>query len=218
MKPLFLALSLIAIFSFISVLSCADLKGADSAFPVCRQINDNYLVLGTAAIQLGLISIALLFIWEKDLKTTLDKLGFPGSFNQALIYSLISICAMFMVLFIVGVLAVEFHFDDQQKISDKLSGLPWYVLIFAVLAAPIAEELFFRALLSPRIGIIASAVLFGLSHVAYGSVVEMVGVFSIGLVLGAIYRMSKSVTPCILSHMAYNLLSLTAMLFLRQYA
>ena len=110
-----------------------------------------------------------------------------------------SICAMFMVLFIVGVAGHGIRLRRPAEDTDKIGGLPWYVLIFAVLVGSNCEELFFRALLSPRFGIIASAdplralarrLRFGGGDGRRRS--------AIGLVLGAIYKMSKSITPCIL--------------------
>lgn len=210
MKRLFLALALLSIFFFIATLSCMSIP----AMPFCSILISNSLIIGSGAIQIGLLSIALLFLWDKDLKSMLMKLGFPGKLSTTVIYSVAGFIAMFALLILVGIAAMGFGFDDQYKISEKVGSLPWYLLVFAVLFAPICEELFFRGLLVPRFGVIGPAILFGLSHLAYGSVMEIVGVFAIGLVLGTIFKMSKSITPCIVVHLLYNFVSISVMLFM----
>lgn len=184
----------------------------------CPALSSNSLVIGSGAIQLGLVSIALFFLWKNDLDSTLKGLGFPGKLSTTVIYSIAGFIAMFALLIIVGIASMTFGFDDQYKIYEKVSDLPWYVLIFAVLLAPICEELFFRGLLVPRFGVVAPAILFGLSHVAYGSVVEIIGVAAIGLVLGIVFKRSKSITPCIVVHLLYNFLSISVMLFMGGHA
>jgi len=210
MKTVFLALALLSIIAFLSTIACTNVRSLSSnAF--CQSVSANYVLIGSAAIHAGLISAALFFIWQKNLKTTLKKMGFTGDARSNLKYTAICLAAMFAILLVLGVAAYFLGVDDQQKVTDKISALPLYMLVFAVLIAPFTEELFFRALLVPRLGIVLSAVLFSVSHVAYGSVVEIAGVFVVGLILGSVFRMSKSIIPCILAHIAYNLLSIMVM-------
>jgi membrane protease YdiL (CAAX protease family) len=69
-----------------------------------------------------------------------------------------------------------------------------------------------------RFGVVLSAILFGLSHITYGSVVEVAGVLAVGLVLGTVFVRAKSITPCIAIHLIYNLISISAMLLLKSMA
>jgi len=95
---------------------------------------------------------------------------------------------------------------------EKVLGFPEYLIIFAVILAPFSEELFFRAFLTPKIGVIGAAVVFALSHIAYGSIVEVVGAFVLGLIFSLVYVRSKSITPCIAMHIAYNALAIFTMM------
>ncbi len=217
MRPALLGLSLLSIFLFISTLSCTNL-GALSGAGACRLLAENSLVIGSGAIHLGLISIALLFLYEKDLPSMLKAIGFPGNLKTTAIYTVAGLLSMFILLFLVSIISVIFGFNDQYKITDKIGGLPWYILALAVVIAPFTEELFFRAMLIPKIGrfgIPVSAGLFALSHITYGSVVEVAGVLAVGLVLGTVFVKSKCVTPCIAIHLIYNLISISAMLLLK---
>ncbi|MEW6722738.1 MAG: type II CAAX endopeptidase family protein [Candidatus Micrarchaeota archaeon] len=218
MKRIFLFSSLAGIFLFLIVLLCQ--------FPQCKPITDLSLYLGSAAIHVTILSLAMFFLWKGDLKSTLASVGFPGTLKGAILYTAACLMAIFAMLFVLGAIAIAAGVNDQQKITDKIAGLPLIVLLFAAIGAPITEELFFRGFLvtaSERhllslpkplpalAAIVLSSVVFGLVHLSYGSIVEVIGTFSVGLILGATFRLSKSVTPCILAHMAYNSLALIVM-------
>jgi hypothetical protein len=149
----------------------------------------------------------MFFLWKDDFRSTLESVGFPGSLKWAVVNSAAILVSIFVALFILGYVSLLLGFNDQEKIAEKVGGLPFPILIFAALVAPISEELFFRGLLTPRIGVVFSSLAFGLSHLAYGSTVEVAGTVVVGIILGFAFRMSKSVTPCILAHMAYNSLA-----------
>lgn len=175
-------------------------------------LKETYLYEGS--IHLAIFSLAMYLLWKKDLRTTLGSLDFPGDIRKTALFTVAGLAAIFSLLIVLGLVSLAAGFNDQAKIVDKVSDLPLYLLLLAIVLAPITEELFFRAALVPRIGIVLSSLVFGVLHVAYGSVVEVVGVFLVGIILAAIYRMSKSVTPCIVIHFIYNLLSIMMMRFL----
>jgi membrane protease YdiL (CAAX protease family) len=196
MKRLFLALLAVSIISFALFLLF---------------MRESYLYDG--ALHLGIFSLAMYFLWQKDLPTTLNSLGFPGGLKNNVLYTIGGLLAIFLLVFALSMAALVLGFNDQAKVTQKIAGLPLYVLAMAVIFAPISEELLFRALLVPRVGIVLSSLIFGSLHLAYGSVVEVVGVALVGIILALAFRFSKSITPCILIHMIYNFLSIAAMRF-----
>ena len=216
MKQFFLFLTIFSIIILLSVLFLG------SSIPELYST-----VLGSLAIQSGLFFSAMFFLWENNLKKTLSSIGFPGSLKNTIIFTFLGLVLLFFILLLVGLVATLGSFNDQEKISDKVTNLPFAILLFAIFIAPICEELFFRALLVPKadsfffklvkiphLGVFASSLLFGISHISYGSVVEILGVLAIGILLAAFFKASKSITPCILIHMIYNGLSISAMLLL----
>jgi membrane protease YdiL (CAAX protease family) len=156
----------------------------------------------------------LYLLWKKDLRSTLEALDFPGDIKRNVVLSVAGFAMIFVVLFLLGIAAQIAGFADQEAVYDKVNELPLFILAFAILAAPVSEELFFRAMLVPRIGVVFSSVLFGMMHFAYGSVVEVAGAALIGLILAIIYKASKSITPCLIIHILYNLISVIVMRFL----
>lgn len=199
MKDLLLSLVLLSILVFvISLLLQSEISS----------------LMASGALHVALFSSASFFLWKGDLKQTLEGIGFPGDFKRSIMLSVAGMGAIFVILLALGIAAMVFGFNDQQAIYDKVADLPLFLLVFAVLAAPVSEELFFRALLVPRLGVLPSSAIFGLVHFSYGSIVEMMGAFLIGLILAAIFRSSKSITPCLMVHVGYNLLAIIVMRFL----
>jgi len=74
------------------------------------------------------------------------------------------------------------------------------------LAPGICEELLFRGALQPRLGLIATALLFTASHSEYGLSLYLVSVFGSALGLGLIRRFTNT-TASATAHVAYNLLA-----------
>jgi|YelNatPaOPRAMG01_1025707.scaffolds.fasta_scaffold08038_8 membrane protease YdiL (CAAX protease family) len=174
-------------------------------------ILDKESYLYEAPLHIGLFSIALYFLWNKDLKTTLHELGVPGDLKTNLAFSLSGFLAIMASLFILAYIMNFFGINDQSKIADIVDKLPLYLLILAILFAPFSEELFFRGLLVRRFGILPAAALFSILHISYGSAGEIIGAFAIGVILGLIYKQSKSILPPIIVHMTYNLLAIAIM-------
>jgi membrane protease YdiL (CAAX protease family) len=86
-----------------------------------------------------------------------------------------------------------------------LSLSPKMMLLLAVSSA-LGEELFFRGLLLPWIGLLPQALFFGFLHQTGGRSrwVWMVWAFVMGLVLGGIYQLTGSLVGPVLSHGLIN--------------
>ena len=127
---------------------------------------------------------------------------------------------------VAGMLVVQFLFSMAAAtltqlvapgLADSLEGLGQgnllVVLISIVVLPPLVEEYLFRGVLierfavkwSLRIGIVASAIMFGILHV------DPVGAGFFGVVTALLYVRTKSLWPGILLHFTNNLVALTAM-------
>ncbi|MDP1571235.1 MAG: CPBP family intramembrane metalloprotease [Vicinamibacterales bacterium] len=86
---------------------------------------------------------------------------------------------------------------------------PWAVVIIG-LAAGVGEELFFRGLLQPLIGLPAASVVFGLAHVA-GREMAGFGVWAalMGALLGGLAMVTGGLLAPVVAHGVYDVLALT---------
>jgi membrane protease YdiL (CAAX protease family) len=138
----------------------------------------------------------------------------PGGIKTVLVYTVAGFACLFLGMLIIGAVSHLLGFNDQNKVADKIKDMKWYVLLMAIFMAPISEELFFRGYLTNKYGPIISAIIFGIVHIGYGSIIEVVGVAFVGLVFGYIFKKSGSITPGIIIHIGYNFISILAIRFL----
>lgn len=131
---------------------------------------------------------------------------------------LIGILLFAMVLltgFLITAFSIVTGIPLPTNVSNVLGGMPLYFFVFTFLIAPIDEEVLFRGFLVPRVGVIASALLFAAPHLlTYASVSEFVVAFAFGLLAGYFFKRHKSLYSTVLAHMLVNLLSVATIAFI----
>lgn len=95
-----------------------------------------------------------------------------------------------------------------DRTSDHLfGGLGGPTGIAALALLPgICEEILFRGALQPRLGLVATALLFTAIHTEYGLSIDVLTIFVIAIGLGLIRRYANT-TASVTCHVAYNLLA-----------
>src|SRR5262249_9187788 len=96
---------------------------------------------------------------------------------------------------------------DLTPVARNLS--PSGGIVLAVLSS-IGEELFFRGLLAPMLGVVGQAALFGLAHQVRGQSrwVWVAWASAVGLALGLIFVLTGSLAGPLLSHALINAINL----------
>jgi membrane protease YdiL (CAAX protease family) len=97
--------------------------------------------------------------------------------------------------------------QQVDKTAQHLfGGLGDPVGIVALAFLPgICEEILFRGALQPRLGLIATAVLFAAIHTEYGLSIDVLTIFVIAIGLGLIRKYANTTASCT-CHITYNLL------------
>lgn len=114
----------------------------------------------------------------------------------------------------------------NENFSDKLVQLSfifknnYLLIIFTCLTAGVVEELLMRGYMQSRIekiyhnqyiGIIISALLFGILHSPYGTINQILGTFFIGVVFAMFYKIYSNIKILIICHFIYDFISLMIM-------
>ena len=109
---------------------------------------------------------------------------------------------------------------EQQLLEDALAGgLPLLlVVIVAVVAAPLTEEVVFRGVLframadriNLGVGLVVSSAIFSVIHieVVVSQPLALIGLFSVGLLLAVAYHVTGNLMVPILGHAVFNAISL----------
>jgi len=116
--------------------------------------------------------------------------------------------ALLVFFLTVSVSLYYLGYNDISKVASKISDFPLFMVVLAVTFAPFSEEVFFRGLLSPRLGAVGSSAIFALVHVTYGSWYEVFGAFAIGYALCWMTKRTGSLVPAIVAHALFNAVSL----------
>ncbi len=94
-----------------------------------------------------------------------------------------------------------------------------FLMVFSALTAGITEELIFRGYLIPRLQlffkqaylpIFLSALFFGLMHISYGTLMQVLGPFYLGLLFGIYYYKYRNIKVLIICHFLWDLFALIA--------
>jgi len=172
----------------------------------------------SGSIIIDLLLLLTPFVWlaveRKGLSESLTFLGL----NKMPIVRLVSDCAWLFIVSmllvaLVGVVVSHFGFADEGQVAEVIKKQGAVALFLAVTLGPLAEELFFRGLLSKKYGILASSVAFGLAHYFYGSVIEVAGAIAIGLLFAWYVKKTDNLVAPVFAHCAYNALSMAVILF-----
>ncbi len=172
----------------------------------------------SGSIIIDLLLLLTPFVWlATERKTLSESVSFLGLSKMPAL-KLISDCAWLLIVSmllvaLVGVVVSHFGFADEGQVAKVINTQGAVALFLAVTFGPLAEELFFRGLLSRKYGILASSVAFGLAHYFYGSVVEVAGAISIGLLFSWYVRRTGNLVAPVFVHCTYNALSMAVMLF-----
>lgn len=89
-----------------------------------------------------------------------------------------------------------------------IAGLPIWVKILISLSAGVVEESFFRGFLQPRMGLIASTVLFALAHFSYGQPFMLIGITVLSLIYGLMVKWRQNIWPAIAAHVLFDAVQL----------
>ncbi len=179
----------------------------------------NMLAISSIALSLAFPFMAFSYLLAKGhtLKEAEKELGLEKR-KITIRYITIGI-ALFLLFFfgeiIASIISSAINITINTNVQAVTKGLPLYFFAFAIILAPIDEEILFRGLLCPRIGIIASALIFSILHyLSYFSMAELVAAFIFGVAAGYIFMKTSSLYPSIIGHMLFDLTNIIIMLMI----
>lgn len=132
----------------------------------------------------------------------------------AMIHVIVGAFSTLAVLFLIGGIlyalnqAGVFHEDPSEVLVELRPVLTWDLIILIPISSALSEEIFFRGFLQPRLGLVPTALLFGLVHIGYGTVLQVVVPVVLGLFFGLLYRWTRTLWAPIAGHFAFNFLQL----------
>ncbi len=166
----------------------------------------------TIALQLFLLSVPLYFRMRwKGLAGALGDFGIKREgLLRNVLFGVLATFAIMLALIGVSLALYLLHYgNDLGGVREKIDSFPQFVVLMAFTLTPFAEEIFFRGLLFPILGALASSLVFAASHYQYGSIFEIGAAFFVAYFWCWLYKKTGSLIPSIVSHALFNLISLS---------
>lgn len=95
----------------------------------------------------------------------------------------------------------------RSVLGESINALTWVDIVLLSIAAGIGEELLFRGILQPYIGIILASLVFGLLHAM--TTTYFIFATAIGIYLGVIFQYTGNLFVPMLTHAVYDIVALT---------
>ncbi len=132
-----------------------------------------------------------------------------GQWKQILLDSFALFFIIIFVLTLESIVLAAFNFDDSSKVAVVISQFSLLTIIVSATIGPFAEEVFFRGFLQKYLGVFITGVIFAALHYGFGSVTEIIGAFTAGMIFGYwIKYRNSNLWPAIIAHSFYNLVSI----------
>jgi membrane protease YdiL (CAAX protease family) len=198
------------------------------AFGKLFHIPDNHFAFGFFLsrifiwIALGLVFLYAIKIERQPLLLWKDK-KYTWKKNILFFFSIIG--TLIVLLMLTHIILHYFGIKaDSAKMALMMSVFKSNILllVFTAFTAGVTEELLFRGYLLPRLirlskspvfAIILSAVLFAMLHVGYGTWVQVIGPFWIGLVFAVFYWKYRNIKFLIIFHFLWDLIAILLQIF-----
>ncbi len=172
---------------------------------------NSYYYLSDVALSLSFPASAflyLIFYRKMPLRKIFDSLGMgrSGLTARNAFLGVLIFLAIFVLEQIVSLISVITSTAIQTNVGTILMAAPMWYYLFTAIVVPFDEETLFRGFMVPRLGIIASAAIFGILHYAYNSTfgIEIIAAFIFGVLAGCVFKRTRSIYPCIIAHFLVN--------------
>ena len=163
-------------------------------------------LLGVYAV-VAVLSAAVAVLLDRDPLSTSSWIGLDGGEGAAWSVAIGAFLAAFTIASTRWIVrraawARALHVELRPAVHD-VGGVP---LALMALASGVAEELFFRGLLTPLVGVLVSSIAFGLLHQVRGRArwVWMAWATAMGLLFALLFELTGSLAGPIVAHVLIN--------------
>lgn len=143
--------------------------------------------------------------------------NYGAGFYFASVFGIIG-CYIFGSAMVALIINLFYSLKGSEKMAIIMAfSLP--LKFFIAFTAGIVEEFIFRGYLLPRLQlffkskhwpIVIGAILFGLAHFRYGTIMNVIGPIILGIIAGYHYQKYRNIRALILAHFLYDFMALAA--------
>jgi membrane protease YdiL (CAAX protease family) len=166
------------------------------------------------------IALALLFIYTRQIEK--QPLLLWQEKKYSVTYYILSVISTLLVivavLIVFSIIWISLGFKKDSESLNKIVEVlrhNHFLILLTCLTAGMVEELVFRGYILPRlqllfnktyVSVIISSVIFGLIHFGYGTTINVIGPFIIGLVFAIHYYKYRNIKILMICHFLWDFL------------
>jgi len=180
-------------------------------------------LLMNLVVMAGSSVLCVYVLYGGDFKKVLYRLYFRSSGALRSIAAGIFTALAFLFLVAIFIYFLQgMGYETENVMAQEIAESINIPLLFAVpLLSALSEETFFRAFLQMRISkffgqptaIFISSFLFAIAHLSYGSILQVIIPFVMGIALGYLMMRNKNVLAPFSAHFAFNFIQLALFVF-----
>lgn len=120
-------------------------------------------------------------------------------------WGLVAGLATFFGVALLGLVAQQLGVPTENpQLEGIQNAIDWPLAVALALSAGIGEEILFRGVLQRWVGVWGQAALFAVMHASYGTILQVVAPFLIGLAYGILVKRGARLWVVITAHAAFN--------------
>lgn len=185
------------------------------------ETTERTIVINSLLTILILIFIPILWLYSFnnfDRRGIFDYLEIKKEgIGKSILFGILSLSTILLLLLVVGIMMKLSGSRVENEVARSIArNLTIPSILFIAIGQATGEEIFFRAFLIKKLsfgnnshmGVFLSSILFGLAHLSYGNVYQVILPFLIGYILGYTLLRSRNIVSVIIPHAFYDLFAL----------
>ncbi len=175
---------------------------------------NSFVFVSDAAVSLSFLASTLLYLRfvDRSRKGIAERLGLgrDGLSLRNVLLGLMIFSIILTLELITGLVSQVTGVQISTNVDVLLASAPLWFYAFSCIVAPLCEEVLFRGLMVPRLGIVVSALVFAALHASYDSTfaIEVIAALIFALIAGYVFRKTKSLYPSLVAHILVNTLTI----------
>lgn len=163
-------------------------------------------------VMCGSAILCTMLFYRIGIKGTLKKLqirfkNVPFNIFLGMAFAIIFLISMTVIFAFFIIMGYDIPENPLGEEIIKSMTLP--LLVFVPLLSSISEELFFRGFMQSKIGLVPTSILFGLAHISYQNLLQIIIPIVLGFFLGILLIKTKNLLAPISAHFTFNFIQLS---------
>ena len=169
-----------------------------------------WVILGLLALYVAKVEKHPFLLWDEQI--------YPWTFYLKFVLKIMFLSFICSLVIVISLKLIGFN--NKSDIADKLVAIlhkDRLLVLFVSLTAGITEELICRGYLfsrlemlinKPAVSIVVSAIFFGILHISYGTIAQVLLPFCLGLIYASYYYKYRNIRVIIICHFLWDFVGL----------